>query len=66
MTAVRIADSLKYGAVLLGYFLVIGVVGIGGMALGGALALPELESLLDDTSYETAALVGGCSRSHTS
>jgi hypothetical protein len=59
MTAVRIADSLKYGAVLLGYFLVIGVVGISGMALGGALALPELESLLDDTSYETAELVGG-------
>jgi hypothetical protein len=59
MTAVRIVDSLKYGAVLLGYFLVIAVVGIGGMALGGALALPELESLIDDTSYETAELVGG-------
>ncbi|WP_436935526.1 hypothetical protein [Halovenus marina] len=59
MTAVRIVDSLKYGAVLLGYFLVVGVVGIGGMALGGALAIPELESLIDDTSYETAELVGG-------
>jgi len=59
MTAVRFADSLKYGVVMFGYFVVVAALGLGGIALGAVVAVPELSSWLDGDSVEQAALAGG-------
>ncbi|MEF8813642.1 MAG: hypothetical protein V5A55_07470 [Halovenus sp.] len=59
MTAVRFADSLKYGVVIFGYFVGVTVLGLGGIALGAFLAVPELSSWLDGNGVGQAALAGG-------
>lgn len=59
MTAVRFTESFKYGLVIFGYFVALAVVGLGGIALGGVLAVPEVLSWWDGDGYGTAELAGG-------
>jgi hypothetical protein len=59
MTAVRSADSAKYGIKLFAYLLVVVLIGGGGIALGVAIGLPEARALLGPGSASRAELAGG-------
>ncbi len=58
MEHVRVAESLKYGLKLFGYLLTVVVVGGGGMALGVALAGPEVTDGVTD-ELQSPELLGG-------
>ncbi|MFT4921962.1 MAG: hypothetical protein ACI8XM_001170 [Haloarculaceae archaeon] len=58
MTAVRVAESLKYGLKLFGYFLGVVIVGGGGLALGATLAKSELSTVMSG-SLPGAQFAGG-------
>lgn len=59
MASIRIADSLKYGAKLFAFFLLVALVGGGMMVLGAALVVPELQTYLDGGSVSTTSLASG-------
>ena len=59
MTNVEVVESLKYGLKLFGYFLVVVILGSGGMTLGGALAVPIVTDGISFDNLAVPEFVGG-------
>ena len=59
MSETKLADSLHYGGKLFVVFFWVVVFGVGGMALGVSLALPEWQAWLDQTNPAVVTFAGG-------
>ena len=59
MTAVRLRESVAYGARLYAYLLGVTLVGGGALGLGLAIAVPEATSLLGTGGADTTELAAG-------
>ena len=59
MTAMRLGESLVYGVKMCLYWLAVVVAGGGGVALGSALAWPEVQSWRSNGAISTPELAGG-------
>ncbi len=59
MTAVRLVDSAKYGFKLFAYLVVVTAVGGGALALGSALAWPEVQALQGPAQASKTDLAAG-------
>ena len=59
MATTSFSESLKYGGRLFGFFLAIVLVGSGLFGLGGYLAVPEIQAIVDSGTVETAPIAGG-------
>jgi hypothetical protein len=59
MATVRSGESVKYGVKLFAYFLVVVLLGGGGLGLGLVLAVPEARALVGSGIADKSVLAGG-------
>lgn len=59
MARITFSESLTYGGRLFGFFLGIFLFGGGLLALGGYLAIPEIQAVVGSGTADTATMAGG-------